>query len=247
MKNKRVKKVLIGVIVLTIVVIWGHSMMPGDVSGEESGFVYRVLGPVLRLFLPDAWVSEHLVRKIAHFSEYAVLGTELTIDGMWYGEYHIRHILRVFYSGLTAAFLDETIQIFSGRGPAIVDVWIDLAGFSTAMVIVGLIGHRWRKKRREAIPTLEVYPEEDETEDEDEYSEISGSEWFTKMQEHITPGIRLRIRRENKGWTQAELSKRCGIAVPNISLMEANRRGIGVKSARKLAGALGCDVSEFVS
>ena len=31
--------------------------------------------------------------------------------------------------GHTVAFLDETIQIFSGRGPEIRDVWIDTFGF----------------------------------------------------------------------------------------------------------------------
>ena len=50
-KNEVIKRILIVVILLTLAFIWGHSMMPGDMSGEESGFVYRILSPVLKLLL----------------------------------------------------------------------------------------------------------------------------------------------------------------------------------------------------
>ncbi|WP_287283516.1 helix-turn-helix transcriptional regulator [Treponema sp.] len=43
------------------------------------------------------------------------------------------------------------------------------------------------------------------------------------------------VCRENKGWTQKELSERTGIAIPNISLMEAGKRPIGARTAKKLA------------
>jgi VanZ family protein len=53
------------------------------------------------------------------------------------------------YIGLTVAFLDETIQLFvPGRSGKIVDVWIDLAGFSFTMGIVLLIT---RKKRKQEV------------------------------------------------------------------------------------------------
>ena len=139
LKKERLKKVFTAVILLTIAFIWGHSMMPGDLSGEESGFVYRILSPVMKLFLPDAWVTEHLVRKMAHFSEHGALGVELTLYAALYRDLQIRRIANILYSGLTAAFIDETIQIFSGRGAAIADVWIDLFGFATGLLIVRLI------------------------------------------------------------------------------------------------------------
>ncbi len=144
-KNEVIKRILIVVILLTLAFIWGHSMMPGDMSGEESGFVYRVLSPVLKLLLPDAWVTEHLVRKIAHFSEYGALGVELTLYASLYKDLKGQRIGNLICSGLIVAFLDETIQIFSGRGTAIADVWIDLFGFTTGFLIVGLIYRRHKK------------------------------------------------------------------------------------------------------
>lgn len=137
-KKKGMKKFFTVLILLTLAVIWGHSMMPGDVSGEESGFVFRVMSPVLKVLLPDAWVTEHLVRKLAHFTEHGVLGAELTLYAAFYKDLSKRRIVNIIFSGLAVAFLDETIQIFSGRGPAIADVWIDLFGFTTGLLIVRL-------------------------------------------------------------------------------------------------------------
>ncbi len=100
---------------------------------------------------------------------------------------------------------------------------------------------------KEAMPELEILPAEENPEGDEEYAEVSQSEWFRGMADAISPGTILRIRRENKGWTQAELSEKCGIAIPNISLMEAGKRNIGIRSARKLADSLECSVDDFVN
>ena len=82
---------------------------------------------------------------MAHFSEHGALGFELTLYAAFYKDLKIRRIVNILYCGLTAAFIDETIQIFSGRGAAIADVWIDLAGFTTGFLITRLIC-MWYKK-----------------------------------------------------------------------------------------------------
>mgnify|MGYP002623895536 FL=1 len=101
---------------------------------------------------------------------------------------------------------------------------------------------------KKEIPTLEIMPEDKEAEadDDDELVEASESEWYKRMSETWHPGYTLETRRENKGWTQRELSERTGIAIPNISLMEAGKRPIGARTARKLADALGCDAGDFL-
>lgn len=99
---------------------------------------------------------------------------------------------------------------------------------------------------QKAMPGLEVLPEEGQAAEDDEYEEISTTEWFNEVAGTVTPGVILRIRRENKGWTQAELSQKTGIAIPNISLMEAGKRNIGIRSAKKLADSLGCNITDFI-
>lgn len=51
----------------------------------------------------------------------------------------------------------------------------------------------------------------------------------------LTTGETIRMLRELKGWTQAELARRSGISVTNISLLENEKIEIGKKRAEKLA------------
>lgn len=124
-------------IAATLSFIWIHSAMPRVQSAGESGFFLELLRPILSSFLPDEWVTDHLVRKIAHFTEYGALGVELVllirvikVNKGW------KWLLNTAYIGLTIALIDETIQIFSARGPMIEDVWLDLAGYALCGGIV---------------------------------------------------------------------------------------------------------------
>ena len=54
--------------------IWVHSMIPARSSAAESRWVGQLITPVLELFTGEGNVTDHLVRKLAHFCEYAALG-----------------------------------------------------------------------------------------------------------------------------------------------------------------------------
>ena len=68
----------------------------------------------------------------------------------------------------------------------------------------------------------------------------SGSE-FVPARPHapLTTGEVIRMLRELKGWTQAELANRCGISATNISLLENGRVEIGKKRVQQMAKAFG--------
>jgi len=53
----------------------------------------------------------------------------------------------------------------------------------------------------------------------------------------LTTGETIRMLRELKGWTQAELARRSGISVTNISLLENEKIEIGKKRAQQLANS----------
>lgn len=53
----------------------------------------------------------------------------------------------------------------------------------------------------------------------------------------LSTGEVIRMLRELKGWTQAELARRSSICVSNISLLENERVEIGKKRAEHLAKA----------
>ena len=53
----------------------------------------------------------------------------------------------------------------------------------------------------------------------------------------LTTGEVIRMLRELKGWTQAELAERCGISATNISLLENGKVEIGKRRVEQIAKA----------
>ena len=134
MKRRRVFRALTA---LWLALVWGQSFLSAAASSVESGRLLALLQP----WLP--WLTQVILRKAAHFAEYAVLGALLfgaadVRRGLWFPPCF----------GLLAALLDETLQLFAaGRSGQISDVWLDLAGFLTGWVLIALIA-LYRKKRR---------------------------------------------------------------------------------------------------
>ncbi len=150
-KRKLMKYCLLLLILSTLTFIFVNSMLPADTSSEESEAVSGWLSD----FLPESSVIVGFIidniRKIAHFVEFGVLGAELTAYTLFFTKklkatLPIAQIIAFF-----VAFTDETIQIFSGRGPEIADVWIDFFGsltFSLLTCAVYILCKRTRMIRR---------------------------------------------------------------------------------------------------
>ena len=137
-QNTRIQSFQLILLLFTLLLIWGQSMMPPHLSSSESGFVAKLVYPVLSRLLPSGADLEHFVRKAGHFTEYFLLGLQLGFLQLAGAGFLYATLRRVFLIWLIA-FLDETIQIFSGRGPQIQDVWLDLAGGVLGIAIVLLI------------------------------------------------------------------------------------------------------------
>ena len=143
------RKLFIIVMTVLLFIIWGHSMMSGSSSSEESGLITRTVQGIIDLFHIPLTVTDHIVRKIAHFIEYAVLGG--VIGTYIYPKYLEKYsgeksspmkklvFIMPMLAGFFTAFFDETIQIFSGRGAMIQDVWLDLAGAAAGSLIIFMI------------------------------------------------------------------------------------------------------------
>lgn len=93
------------------------------------------------------WLTEHIIRKTAHFAEYAVLGGLTARAYGLYGRHRIcnRDALMLIFM---VPFVDETIQIFvAGRSGQISDVWLDMSGAAVGMAIAAGVMCCLRKKR----------------------------------------------------------------------------------------------------
>ena len=85
---------------------------------------------------PGAFIQLNL-RKLAHFTEFFVLGAEISLYALFFIKKLSISVL-CYPIGIILAFFDETIQIFSKRGPQISDVWLDFLGYSISMTLVYL-------------------------------------------------------------------------------------------------------------
>lgn len=113
--------------------IWGHSLVPGAQSSQESGAVYAALQPLFSLLgIVDASLCTFLIRKAAHVSEYAVLGLLAALLGRSMavgggGGSRLRGCAPALFALVPA--VDEGIQLFvPGRTGQPRDVIIDLCG-----------------------------------------------------------------------------------------------------------------------
>ena len=133
---------------LNLCFIWGNSLLPGELSGALSDLVKATL----EWLLPGGEEQSPgggLLRKLAHFTEFACLGVLLFwLMGMlqrkpW------ELLVWPFSAGIAVAAVDETIQCFVPlRGPALKDVGIDTLGVIAGILIISLIYHFKRKRNK---------------------------------------------------------------------------------------------------
>ncbi len=142
-KDARMQRRLLCCIVFWIGFIWMHSAVPAVESSRESRIAEQILEPVLEVITGEGNVTEHLVRKLAHFFEYTVLGLLMGMRLISMGESSFHHRSYAFLCIVAIAVADESIQLLAdGRSAQVTDILLDssggLAGLA-ATVIFGLI------------------------------------------------------------------------------------------------------------
>ncbi|MGN0174197.1 MAG: VanZ family protein [Acutalibacteraceae bacterium] len=142
-KQKIKKVIFIVVIVLTVLFIWSNSFRNSDSSMQSSNSIKELVLSFFNNFGINLENSFFIVfiRKIGHFTEYFILGSELAVFKIIYLKKHFLSIVNVVSVGAVAAFFDETIQLIPslGRSAEIADVWIDIFGVLSAVIIVCFI------------------------------------------------------------------------------------------------------------
>lgn len=131
---------LCGILIfLLLCFIWGNSMLPASLSRAFSDWVKSLIS----FGRSGGGQGSGLLRKIAHFTEFAALGALLGwLSGMLRKKGYVP-----FCWGVAAAWVDETIQLFApGRAPRLTDVLIDSCGILTGLSLL-CIGYAILKKR----------------------------------------------------------------------------------------------------
>lgn len=125
--------------------IFYNSLEIGMASSQRSAEIAEQLNAWLGRFGISP-LSYMAIRKLAHFSEFMLLGFWFTLCLRVYTRRYIRHISWPLFLMMFIADVDETIQTFVlDRSGSIRDVWIDFSGgcvgiFAGLCIIVLLTG-----------------------------------------------------------------------------------------------------------
>lgn len=142
--SKKVRAILFIITAGLMAFAFIHSSMPADISAEESGSVLSFLQGICDFlgFKPE--ITDHIVRKSAHFCEYAAIGAMLMSCAFSFNKLKpYKYYINVMFFGLATAVCDETIQLnVEGRAGMISDVLLDFSGVmlgSLVMLVAFLI------------------------------------------------------------------------------------------------------------
>lgn len=143
----------IAAVVITLgwmALIFGFSAQSGEESGGLSALIAQPITDAIAAWkgLDDTEALyqqvDHIVRSTAHFSEYAILGSLLT---MALNRFGLQWRWLPWVIGVVYAILDEWHQSYSpGRVCDPVDVLIDACGVFAGVFLTYYLTKIWRKK-----------------------------------------------------------------------------------------------------
>jgi VanZ family protein len=145
-------------ILLTIfVLLWAgfiftNSLFPASQSSAISGGVVDQVNSILHQIGIPGQITDHMVRKSAHFIEFTLLGILLFLAIRSYSAHPGHHLFVGLFLGLLIPVADEFIQSFiEGRGSLVSDVVLDFSGVLAGTILFFLFFLlATRKTRRSA-------------------------------------------------------------------------------------------------
>ena len=117
-KTKIYITILSVLIALTLGFIWINSCLPPETSGKESSAVYDGVVTVVTTVVGEQKAqtfkrifTEQVLRKLAHFSEFGLLGLELALLYCARGKLTPKNFPFLGGCGVIVATIDECLQI----------------------------------------------------------------------------------------------------------------------------------------
>ena len=118
--------------------VFFRSSMNADDSTVESESMLDFLINFFKSFGISVEMSENIIRKLAHFAEFFVIGGLLMSCAYSFDRFKpYRYSFAALFVGLFTAVIDEFIQLFfEGRSAEITDVLIDFSGVLTGALFM---------------------------------------------------------------------------------------------------------------
>lgn len=157
-KSPALRTVAILLAVMWAALIFSMSAEVASVSADRSGGITQKIVELLVSDFDKMSESErittlssadHIIRKIAHFCIYAVLGVFICTASLGFFAKPSVHLARSTAIGALYAASDELHQYFvPGRGPRFSDVLLDSVGVFCGVFIIMLIARHIRKETK---------------------------------------------------------------------------------------------------
>ena len=152
MKEKKHTAARIIMTVLTVAAIaaifWNSSRSAVE-STQQSSPLTDWINSVLASLSISLQVTDKFIRKLAHFTEYSVLGVLMSVTVSLYTRLRIRLFAIVLASGALIAVCDELIQLTAeGRSCQVSDMALDTCGIAFGALIVTLILYVKDKRKK---------------------------------------------------------------------------------------------------
>lgn len=148
-------------VVATLVFIFSNSLSSGESSSEQSGTIVKAVQAAAGVFAPHSFVAtatgeelerlNRIVRVLAHFCEFALLGALFIWTYFAYTR-EKRWLYLPVCAFLLVPITDECLQLYaSARAAELADVCVDLLGGACGMAFaaVTLLIGAWICSRRE--------------------------------------------------------------------------------------------------
>ncbi len=140
--KKYLPKIFLTLFVLVTIFIFSNSLQDANTSGELSGRLLDTIKSVLTLLnIQNAdSLSQYILRKLAHFSEFAAQSCFLSSYFISKNKKFKEFLIYVLFTGLFSGCFDEFLQLFPvGRAGMIQDVFIDFSGTIAGILFTTLI------------------------------------------------------------------------------------------------------------
>lgn len=119
-----------------IVFILSNSLKPASVSGPDSQSIVDVINSFFQNINIPLSLTNHILRKTAHFAEFFLLGALTSCTFKVFREKPCKSLFTILFIGLATAVADETVQLFiEGRGSQVSDVLLDFSGALTGTLL----------------------------------------------------------------------------------------------------------------
>lgn len=122
---------------LFVGVIFANSLFPSDLSDFGSLSIVDFIQGIIDSMSMDFTVTNRIVRKSAHFIEYAILGVLLALTAAASGGDRRRAFALAVAAAIIIPIIDENIQRFvPGRTFFFSDIALDIAGVAAGFLFV---------------------------------------------------------------------------------------------------------------